>query len=122
MPSDLFSRLLLAVAALLGAAGIAAAATASHAGDERILGALALIALPQAPARLALALLGSANRLLRLAAALIAIGAAIFSLDLAARHFLGDRLFPMSAPVGGVAMIAGWLMLAATALVPGRER
>jgi uncharacterized membrane protein YgdD (TMEM256/DUF423 family) len=120
MPSDIFSRILLLVAGLLGAAGVAAAAAASHAGDERILGALALIALTQAPALLALAFLGSANGVLRTGGGLIAIGAVLFSADLAARHFLGDRLFPMSAPFGGVAMIAGWLALAVAALVTRR--
>jgi len=120
MPSDTYSRILLLVAGLLGAAGIAAAAAASHAGDARILGALALIALTQAPALVALALLGSGNRVLRIAAVLIALGAVLFSADLAARHFLGARLFPMSAPFGGVAMIAGWLALAVAALAPRR--
>jgi uncharacterized membrane protein YgdD (TMEM256/DUF423 family) len=121
MPPDTVSRILLLVAGLLGAAGVAAAAGASHAGDTHILGALALIALTQAPALLALALYGGGSRILRTGAALIALGAVLFSADLAARHFLGDRLFPMSAPFGGIAMIAGWLALAAAALVPGRR-
>ena len=36
---------------------------------------------------------------------------------------LGNRLFPLSAPLGGLAMIAGWLMLVVVAIVGhGRHR
>jgi uncharacterized membrane protein YgdD (TMEM256/DUF423 family) len=113
---DPFSRLFLALAGLLGASGIAAAAMAAHAGDERILGALALVALSHASAVLALALYGGTGKIIRTATVLIGLGALVFCLDLAVRHFTGGRLFPMSAPFGGVAMIAGWLLLALAAL------
>src|SRR5438445_5614878 len=105
-----FDRFMLAVAGVLGATGIAAAAGASHGGDAPILGALALIALSQAPAILALALVGNHTRLGKASTTLIAFGAVVFAADLASRHFLGNRLFPLSAPLGGLAMIAGWLM------------
>ena len=36
--------------------------------------------------------------------------------DLLARDFLGSRLFPMSAPIGGTLLIAGWLAIAVSAL------
>ena len=117
---DWFSRLALALAGLLGAAGVAAAAAASHAGDDRILGALSLIALTQAPAVLALALFGGRGICLRIATGLIGLGALVFCLDLAARHFLGHRLLPMSAPIGGTAMIAGWLTLVVAAILTRR--
>jgi uncharacterized membrane protein YgdD (TMEM256/DUF423 family) len=96
---------------------MAAAAAASHAGDERILGPLALIALTQAPALLAIALAAPAGRIFRAGAILIALGAVIFTADLALRHFTGNRLFPLSAPIGGTAMIAGWLVLAVCGLL-----
>ena len=51
-----FSRLAIAAAGLLGAIGVMAAAGATHFGDTRVLGSLALIALSQAPAVLVLAL------------------------------------------------------------------
>jgi uncharacterized membrane protein YgdD (TMEM256/DUF423 family) len=114
--SGWFSRILLLVAGLLGAGGMAAAAAASHTGDTHILGNLALIALTQAPALLAIALLAPQGRIFRAGAILITAGAVIFTLDLALRHFTGNRLFPMSAPIGGAAMIAGWLTVAASAL------
>jgi uncharacterized membrane protein YgdD (TMEM256/DUF423 family) len=47
---DWFSRLTILLAGILGAAGVAAAAGASHSDDTRVLGALALIALSHAPA------------------------------------------------------------------------
>jgi uncharacterized membrane protein YgdD (TMEM256/DUF423 family) len=45
----------------------------------------------------------------------LAVGALLFAGDLAARHFLDTRLFPMAAPAGGMAMIAGWLLVAISA-------
>lgn len=121
MPTDFdwFSRLIVAVAGILGLAGIIAAAAASHDGDERILGSLALIALTQAPAVLALGLYGS-GMVFRVAAAVIAFGAVVFCADLAMRHFTGGRLFPMSAPLGGAAMIAGWLVVVLAAILTRR--
>jgi uncharacterized membrane protein YgdD (TMEM256/DUF423 family) len=114
MPSDAdwFSPLTIFLAGLLGAAGVVAAAGASHAEDTRILGALALVALTHAPALLAFGLSSVQGRLLRIGAMVIAMGACVFCADLATRHFLGSALFPMSAPFGGTAIIAGWLIVA----------
>jgi uncharacterized membrane protein YgdD (TMEM256/DUF423 family) len=115
-----FSRLTIFLAGLLGAGGVAAAAGASHAGDARILGALALIALSHAPALLAFGLASVKGGLLRSGAIIIGVGACLFSGDLAARHFLGGGLFPMSAPFGGTAIIAGWLIVAIAGLAGRR--
>jgi uncharacterized membrane protein YgdD (TMEM256/DUF423 family) len=114
MPSDVdwFSRLTIFLASVLGAAGVAAAAGASHSNDPRVLGALALIALSHAPALLTFGLSSVTGGLLRVGAIVIAVGACFFCADLAARHFLGSALFPMSAPFGGTAIIAGWLIVA----------
>jgi uncharacterized membrane protein YgdD (TMEM256/DUF423 family) len=127
MPSDAdwFNRLAIVLAGILGAAGTAAAAGASHAGpdslgDERVLGALALIALANAPALLAFGLLPAKGWLIRAGALVIAAGAILFCADLAARHFWGNALFPMSAPFGGTAIIAGWLIVALAGLVAKR--
>jgi uncharacterized membrane protein YgdD (TMEM256/DUF423 family) len=114
---DRFGRTIVALAGLLGAAGVAAAASASHAGDERILGSLALVALTQAPALVALGLWAK-GRLMRAAAAVIGAGALLFVIDLGVRHFTGSGLVAL-APIGGVAMIAGWLLLAAGAVFAG---
>lgn len=118
---DWFNRLGLAVAGILGAAGIAAAAAASHTGDDRVLGALALVALTQAPAVLALALFAGSSWLIRAATVLIGLGALVFSADLAMRHSAGGGLFPTSAPLGGVLLIAGWVLLVVAALVGRRS-
>ncbi len=120
MTTDVFSRIMLAVAGVLGAAGVSAAAAATHVGDQRILGALALIALTQAPAVLALALHAGAGILMRVATVLIGLGALAFSADLAAIHFLGASPLPLMAPTGGTAMIAGWLILAVSAVIGRR--
>lgn len=122
MPTDFdwFSRLAIAVAGILGAVGVAAAAAASHEGGDPFLTPLALIALTQAPAVLALGLYAG-GRTFRLAAAVIGLGALVFCADLAMRHFTGNRLFPMSAPIGGTAMIAGWLIVVLAAVVARRR-
>jgi uncharacterized membrane protein YgdD (TMEM256/DUF423 family) len=60
-----FNRLAIAVAGILGAAGVAAAVGATHTGDQAILGPLALIALTQAPAVLALGLFAGSGRIVR---------------------------------------------------------
>ncbi len=120
MNADRFTPIAIAVAGILGASGIAAAAAASHLGDARILGSLALIALTQAPAVLALALFAGAGRLMRLATILIGLGALVFSADLAALHLMGASPLPMAAPVGGSAMILGWLVLIPAAFVTRR--
>jgi len=103
------------LAGVLGAVGVVAAAGASHAGDERILGALSLVALTHAPTVLALALFGAAGRLAQAALLFIGLGALLFCADLGFRHFAGGALFAMLAPIGGTAMIVGWLALAASA-------
>jgi len=45
------------------------------------------------------------------------LGAALFAGDVAARAYIGSRLFPMAAPTGGTIMIASWLLLALAALL-----
>ena len=60
------------------------------------------------------------GKVLRVGAIVIAIGACFFCADLAVRHFLGSALFPMSAPFGGTAIIAGWLIVAVGGLLSTR--
>jgi uncharacterized membrane protein YgdD (TMEM256/DUF423 family) len=57
---------------------------------------------------------------MRVATALIALGALLFTADLAVRHFANTGLFPMPAPVGGLAMIAGWGLLVVVAVLGPR--
>jgi len=46
-----------------------------------------------------------------------AAGSILFAADVAARAYLGGRLFPFAAPAGGMIMIAGWVVLALSALL-----
>jgi uncharacterized membrane protein YgdD (TMEM256/DUF423 family) len=120
MPTDFnwFNRISLAAAGILGAAGVAAAAAASHSGHERVLGALALVALTHAPALVALTVFSGTGWLFRGAMSSIGLGALLFSGDLAARYFIGSAIFPMSAPLGGLLLIGGWLLVTLAALIP----
>jgi uncharacterized membrane protein YgdD (TMEM256/DUF423 family) len=111
---------LAALAALMGAGGVALAAASAHAGggelgrtaaDFLILHAAALLGLT-ASAR-AFADETAFARAILLTGAGLGLGAALFSADLAARAFAGSRLFPFAAPAGGSLMILGWLALAA---------
>jgi uncharacterized membrane protein YgdD (TMEM256/DUF423 family) len=115
-----FARLTIFVAGILGAAGVASAAGAAHTGDPQILGALALVAMTQAPALLALGL-HAGRSLTRIAVGLIGLGALLFSADLAAVHFLGASPMRFLAPVGGTLLIAGWIVIAVCALIPRRS-
>lgn len=116
MPIDWFNRLALFLAGALGAAGVAAAAASAHTGDA-LLEPLALVALTQAPALLAFGLTPLKGLCLRAGACAIGGGAVLFTADLAVRHVLGPHLFPYAAPIGGTAMIAGWIAVAVGGLL-----
>jgi uncharacterized membrane protein YgdD (TMEM256/DUF423 family) len=104
------------IAAALGAAGVALAASATHSGGGELGRTASLFLILHAAALLGVSALAgvqrkAANALLSVGAAL-AIGVLLFSTDLATRAFTGDRLFPFAAPIGGSLMIIGWLALA----------
>lgn len=106
-------------AGLLGAAGVALSAAAAHAGGGNVATAANFL-LFHAPALLALSLLG-AGKVLRVGGWILLVGVLLFSGDLLARHYIGDRLFPMAAPAGGTLMILGWLVIAASAFTQPRN-
>jgi uncharacterized membrane protein YgdD (TMEM256/DUF423 family) len=112
------SRPLLFAAGLLGASGVALSAAAAHQGLANVATAASFL-LMHAPAFLALSVLGG-NRLRSIGSWAVLLGLVIFSGDLLARAYLGTRLFPMAAPTGGVLMIGGWLVIAASALFKDR--
>ena len=97
------------LAGLLGASGVAAAAASSHAGAA-LLGPYSLIALSHAPAILGLALT-PLPRIFNWALIGLMIGAGLFCADLALRYFAGASPLPLLAPIGGMTLIAGWLLL-----------
>ena len=111
----------LLVAGLMGLAGVAAAAAASHGSDPRLMASASAMCLAHAPALIALHAGWSSVRTAPLAAALLILGTALFAGDLVFRHSAGHGLFPMSAPTGGLLMMAGWLAVALGAFLPRRN-
>jgi len=112
--SYVFDRSFVLAAGLCGAAGVGLSAVAAHAGGA-FTGTAASFLLAHAPAFLAIGLLGS-NHMLRIGGLMLLVGLVLFCGDLLSRDFLGTRLFPMAAPTGGTLLIAGWLVIAVSAL------
>jgi uncharacterized membrane protein YgdD (TMEM256/DUF423 family) len=104
-------------AGLFGMCGIGLAAAASHLDDQRLLGGAALMCLVHAPALLALIAAGGRLRFPALPGCLFILGVVLFAGDLVKRHYTGTGLFPMSAPSGGMIMMAGWLAAGVGALL-----
>ena len=112
---------LLIVAGLMGAAGVVLAAASAHGTPGAGLDSAGYLLLFHAAAMLGSAALlhqGSLGRTAGLIAlAGFALGGALFAGDVAARAYIGHRLFPMAAPTGGLILIASWLVLALAALM-----
>jgi len=115
----LLSRLLLVLGGVIGAAGVAAAAAASH-GNSRDLSALATIFLAHAPVLVAIGLHGRGRAIL-LACGVLGAGTLFFGGDLALRHWTGHGLFAGAAPLGGVVMVLGWLALSLAGALSRRQ-
>lgn len=108
------------VAALLGAAGVALAAAASHGGGHPWLSTAANFLILHGGSALALVAISqtvTTPRIYLASATLMVIGVALFSGDLAHRAFMNDRLFPFAAPLGGTTMIGAWLVAAVAGLL-----
>lgn len=123
--SPALARILIALAGLMGAAGVALAAAAAHMPGATRLAAASSMLLFHAPAVLA-ALLLAERDMIRWPFGLVAacgfvIAAALFSGDLVLRQYAGHSLFPMAAPTGGTLMIASWLVLALAGVWPRRR-
>lgn len=113
---------LISLAGFMGAAGVALLAASAHAAPGTGLDSAGQMLLFHATAIIALvAVIGHTAILVRpvalLATAGLAAGAILFAGDIAARAFIGHRLFPMAAPTGGVVMIASWLAVTVSAVV-----
>lgn len=102
---------------ILGAAGVALAAAATHTGETYMLGNASAMSLAHAPVLIALFIGWNVVRTAMPVTLLLGIGTLVFVSDLVSRHFLGNGLFPMAAPTGGLGMIGGWLLLAAGAFL-----
>ena len=116
--------ILIVFAGLMGAAGVALAAAAAPGTDASRLAAASEMLLFHATAVLATAALlagGILQRTIGFAAAFgFVIAAGLFAGDLTLRQYAGHALFPYAAPLGGTLLIASWLAVGASAVVPGR--
>ena len=104
-----------AAGAVLAALGIAAGAFGTHALravlDAKALGWWDTAVQYQMWSALGLVALGALPRRLGLAAVLIGVGTLVFSGSLYSMAATGERWLGMVTPVGGVLMIAGWLLM-----------
>lgn len=110
------------VAGLLGAAGVALGAVATHRVQDPALATAATYLVVHAAALLALSPRVATGLAWWIAATLLAAGTALFAGDIASRAFFGGRLFPLAAPTGGTLMILGWLSVAAAGVVDRLSR
>ena len=115
-------RILVILAAVMGADGVMLAAAAAHQADAARLGAASSMLLFHASAVLAVVALVERS-VLKTGIGIIAafgfvIAATLFAGDLTFRQYAGHALFPLAAPTGGTLLIASWLVLALSAAWP----
>lgn len=114
------SRILLFFGGLSGAAGVILSAAAYH-GSNPMLQSAALICLANGPALIGLSILAARTRMAMATGIIMIFGTALFAGDLVAKSYAGVSLFKMAAPIGGTAVILGWLMVAIAALLPASK-
>jgi uncharacterized membrane protein YgdD (TMEM256/DUF423 family) len=118
---NLVDRLLVVLGALAGLIGVGLSAAAAHLQGGSGLVTPANFLLWHAPVPILaanLAVAGAGNRWLARAAGLIVVaGLVLFCGSLSLVALKGVRLFGNAAPVGGIALMAGWAMLAVSALM-----
>ena len=110
---------ILALAGLAGAGGVALAAVAAHKVDSPALAAAATMLMIHVAAVAGLLALARSRAWLE-AAGLMLGAAALFSGDIAVHTLAGQHIFPMAAPTGGSLLIASWLAVAILALLEWR--
>lgn len=119
-------RILIALAGLMGAAGVVLAAGAAHLVDASRLGPASSMLLFHATAVLGAVALtdrGILHARIGIVAAFgFVIAALLFAGDLTARQYADHSLFPMAAPTGGTLLIASWIVLALSAVWPRRDQ
>ncbi len=107
--------ILAALAAFMGAAGVALGAAAEHASGGDLGRTAALFLILHAAAALGISaharLAAASARGLAAVGFVMEAGAVMFAADLATRAFTGERLFAGAAPVGGSTMILSWIAL-----------
>jgi uncharacterized membrane protein YgdD (TMEM256/DUF423 family) len=117
-------RILVALAAVMGADGVILAAGAAHQPDATRLAAASSMLLFHATAVLATAALIERSIIhpkIGITAAFgFVVATALFAGDLTLRQYAGHSLFSMAAPTGGTLLIVSWLALAVAAVWPRR--
>ena len=112
--------LLIALAGLMGAAGVVLTAAGAHGKPATGLDSAGYLLLIHAVAVIAGTLAARSGLVQRplgpIALGAFVLGASLFAADVAARAWLGGRLFPFAAPAGGTILILAWLALVAAAL------
>ena len=117
-------RILVILAAIMGADGVILAAVAAHQSDAARLVPASSMLLFHATAVLTVTALTERSIVSAkggLAAAFgFVVASALFAGDLCLRHFAGHGLFTHAAPIGGTLLIISWLVLAIAAAWPRR--
>jgi uncharacterized membrane protein YgdD (TMEM256/DUF423 family) len=117
-------RILIVLAAIMGADGVMLAAASAHQADASRLASASSMLLFHATAVLATVALADRGlihvRIGIVAAFGFIVAASLFAGDLTLRQYAGHGLFPFAAPTGGTLLIASWLMLAVAAAWPRR--
>ena len=117
-PTTSLLRFCLVLSGLSGAAGVISLALVAHATASGLLTTAAQMLLFHAPLFLGIGILSQIRKVpvLPLVAFCLFLGLLLFCGDLYSRILLEQRLFPMSAPIGGMFVIIGWVGLALNAL------
>lgn len=122
---NILRRLIILLAGLIGAAGVAAAAAGAHMNPDPNLTTAAYFLMLGAAGATAAAGLGAARgpgwSFADLGGAAIVLGALLFGGTLAARALWDVTIFPMAAPTGGTMLILGWLVIGLAAFEGGRR-
>jgi uncharacterized membrane protein YgdD (TMEM256/DUF423 family) len=117
-------RVLVVLAAVMGADGVILAAAAAHQPDANRLASASSMLLFHASAVLATVVLIERSIIhsnIGVTAAFgFVVAAALFAGDLTLRQYAGHSLFSMAAPTGGTLLIVSWLALAVAAAWPRR--
>jgi uncharacterized membrane protein YgdD (TMEM256/DUF423 family) len=112
-------RILIVLAAVMGADGVILAAASAHQADASRLASASSMLLFHATAVLGIVVLAERaiihGRIGIAAAFGFVIAASLFAGDLTLRQYAGQGLFPMAAPTGGTLLIASWLAVAVAA-------
>jgi len=117
-------QILIALAGVMGAAGIMLTAAGAHSKPGVGLDSAGYLLVLHALAVIAGVLAARQGLILRPLGLIVVwgfiVGATLFAADVTLRAYVGTRLFPMAAPSGGMVMILSWIVLIPAALMAMR--